>query len=224
MQACLFTSPENLSSAPIREINQPRMIYFNHFCPLVIKPCVMLGYARIVDGGVAQFVRGDNSPGNDRIGINNPAITGLDHSRLRSSDRGKAPVRHSGLRPSPAIGVGADALRSQPKPGYADRHQQQEGEAPHQDPGCSRAPTVPATASSTANFTTMMQGSQLALQNLRCVPATGSGRVHNSSCSCRTRSRTGVERQVHEILADGDSALDVNVTRVRIVLHKSTYW
>lgn len=222
MQACLFASPENLPSAPVREINQPRTIHFNHFCPLVIKARIVLSYALIVDGGVSQFVRGYHASGNDRIGINNPAISGLNHSGLRSSDRGKAPVRHSGLRPSPVIGVVADALRSQPKPGYADRHEQQEGEAPHQCPGCSRAPMVPATASSTASFMTMMQGSQLALQNLRWVPATGSGRVHNSSCSCRTRSRTGVERQVHEILADGDSALVVNVTRVRMLLHKST--
>ena len=35
MQACLFASPENLSSAPIREINQPRMVHFNHFGALV---------------------------------------------------------------------------------------------------------------------------------------------------------------------------------------------
>src|SRR6266567_112816 len=101
MQAGLLASPKDLTSPAIREINQPRMIHFDQSGPPIVEPGIVRCHGCIVGGGLPQFVGRTYAPWNDRVGIDNATVTGLDCPGMRSGKNGKAAIAVSGLRPCP---------------------------------------------------------------------------------------------------------------------------
>ena len=61
VQACLLVRPENLVAAPVREIYELRLAYFDDPSALVIEAGIMPGNYRIMICDLAQFFTGDDA-------------------------------------------------------------------------------------------------------------------------------------------------------------------
>ena len=87
MQAGRFASPVNVIAAAVREINQPWLIDLYNSRSLVVESRIVLGDCGIMDCGLPQFLSRHDSTGNNRVGINHPAVVRLNRSKLKATKK-----------------------------------------------------------------------------------------------------------------------------------------